>query len=155
MPDCIIKFVKYHPDAQLPTMGHEGDNCYDLYACVDAVVYPSLCNSVSCGVDVGCTLVPVGLKVGSISPGYGFVIRGRSGLAFKSGLMPHFGEIDNGYRGSIDIKVYNFTSQKHFVKKGDRIAQIKVEKNWNTRVEFTEEQVDSSRGEGGFGSTGA
>lgn len=161
MIECEIKLIKTHPDAILPTQAHEGDNCWDVYACEDAVIPASDGEKYTkpyhegVAVTVGHGVVPVGLKVASITPGYGFVFRGRSGLGFKKGIMPHFGEIDNGYRGDLGVKLYNLTATDVHFKKGDRVAQIKIEKNYPTSFEFTEEQVESSRGEGGFGSTGS
>jgi len=152
MEDCQIKLVKTHPDAVLPHKAHDNDNCFDVYAVEDTLIPKCRCSIGDCC--VGMAVVPVGLKVAYISPGFGFVFRGRSGLGFKHSLMPHMGEIDEGYRGDLGVKMYNLTGKNYNVKKGDRIAQIKVEKVWPSRVEFTEEQVDSTRGEGGFGSTG-
>ena len=151
-----IQFLKTHPDAVLPTKAHNEDNCFDLYAVEDTQIFCSR-----------SAVVPVGLTVAYITPGFGFVIRPRSGLGFKYGLQPHLGEIDNGYRGDLSVKVYNFSSwniietgtmgsRSNFyqVKKGDRIAQIKVEKVWDTDVSFVDEIVPATRGEKGFGSSG-
>ena len=68
--------------------------------------------------------------------------------------MPHSGEIDNGYRGDLGVKLYNLTSTPYNIKKGDRIAQFKVERVYNSTVQFTEEVKDSTRKDGGFGSSG-
>jgi dUTP pyrophosphatase len=154
MSGCIIKLIKTHPDAVMPNKAHDGDNCFDVYA-VEKVVIPGTTGAFSgTRAQVGHATVPVGLKVGYITPGFGFVFRGRSGMGFKHGIQPHFGEIDNGYRGDISVKLYNFSADEYVVKPGDRIAQIKVEKVWDTIFEETEELVESSRGEGGFGSSG-
>jgi dUTP pyrophosphatase len=150
--DTVVEFVKTHPDAKLPTKAHNEDNCWDLYA-VEDVTIPSI-SYFDGKVDIGHAVVPVGLNVASITPGFGFVIKGRSGMGFKYGIMPHFGEIDNGYRGDLGVKLYNLTSTPYNVKKGDRIAQFKVEKVYNTVVRFTEEVTDSTRKDGGFGSSG-
>jgi dUTP pyrophosphatase len=159
--DCKIGLVKTHPDAQLPTQAHSGDNCWDVYAVEDTIIpksYAQLTNGEHAGylydVNVGNAVVPVGLKVAYITPGYGFVFRGRSGLGFKHGIMPHFGEIDNGYRGDLGVKLYNLTNADYHVKKGDKVAQIKIEKNYNSVFYFDEEVANSTRGEGGFGSSG-
>jgi len=149
--EAEIEFVKTHPDAKLPTKAHDEDNCWDLYA-VEDVTIPSISNYAY--VNIGHAVVPVGLNVASITPGFGFVIKGRSGMGFKHGIMPHFGEIDNGYRGDLGVKLYNLTSTPYHIKKGDRIAQFKVEKVYNTVVRFTEEVTDSTRKDGGFGSSG-
>jgi len=94
-----IQFVKTHPNARLPTKAYHIDNCYDLYA-VEETVIPS----------GGSAVVPVGLKLAYISPGFGLAIRPRSGLGFKSNIQPHLGEIDNGYRGDMGIKLYNLSN---------------------------------------------
>ena len=150
--DAVIEFVKTHPDAKLPTKAHAEDNCWDLYAVEDVTIPPILFFNL--GVNIGNAVVPVGLNVGSITPGFGFVIKGRSGMGFKSGIMPHSGEIDNGYRGDLGVKLYNLTSTPYNIKKGDRIAQFKVERVYSSTVQFTEEVKDSTRKDGGFGSSG-
>jgi dUTP pyrophosphatase len=150
--DAVIEFVKTHPDAKLPTKAHDGDNCWDLYA-VEDVTVPEIFSHGSVA-NVGSAVVPVGLNVASITPGFGFVIKGRSGMGFKHGIMPHFGEIDNGYRGDLGVKLYNLTSTPYSIKKGDRIAQFKVERVYNSTVRFTEEVKDSTRKDSGFGSSG-
>lgn len=94
-----IQFIKTHPNAKLPTKAYNIDNCYDLYA-VEETVIPS----------GGSAVVPVGLKLAYISPGFGLAIRPRSGLGFNSNIQPHLGEIDNGYRGDMGIKLYNFSN---------------------------------------------
>ena len=166
-PVVEIKFVKTHPDAKLPTKAYsEGDNCFDLYCCEDTVVpatrttmeMVSLSSITPCGyaVKVGSALVPVGLKVAYISPGFGFVVKDKSGLGFKHQLSHYGGEIDNGYRGDMGIKIANYSDQPYTFFKGDKVAQIKVEKIWQAELSFVDEivPVDCPRGEGGFGSSG-
>lgn len=166
-PVVEIKFVKTHPDAKLPTKAYsEGDNCFDLYCCEDTVVpatrttepYGSF-NSIQpegYAVKVGSALVPVGLKVAYISPGFGFVVKDKSGLGFKYQLSHYGGEIDNGYRGDMGIKIANYSDQPYTFLKGDKVAQIKIEKIWKAELSFVDEivPVNCPRGEGGFGSSG-
>lgn len=146
--DCEIKFTKTHPNATLPTKGHHDDNCWDLY-CVEETTIPSTTSN-----GISSKVVPVGLSVAHITPGFGFVIRGRSGLGFKHSLMPHFGEIDNGYRGDIGVKMYNLSNESYTFKPGDRVAQIKIERVYEVNLDWTEEATESSRGARGHGSTG-
>ena len=146
-----IKFLKTHDDAKLPTKAHEGDNCFDLYAVEDTVVPGS---SRVGGVNVGNAVVPVGISVADITPGFGFVLRPKSGLGFKAGLQPHLGEIDNGYRGDCGVKMYNFTSEDYTFKKGDKVAQIKIEKIYDTKVSWARKTTKAKRGDAGFGSSG-
>ena len=138
-----IKFLKTHPDAKLPTKAYKEDNCFDLYSVGDVVI-PGR----------GSAVVPVGLTCAFITPGFGFVIRPRSGLGFKAGLQPHLGEIDNGYRNDLAVKIYNFSDTDYSVKSGDRVAQFKIEKVWNTNVSFTDSIIPANRGESGIGSSG-
>lgn len=148
----VIKFVKTHDDAILPTKAHDGDNCFDLYAVEDTVIP---CSSSWIGdVTVGNAVVPVGITVADITKGYGFVLRPKSGLGFKAGLQPHLGEIDNGYRGDCAVKMYNFSSKNYNFKKGDKVAQIKIEKIYNTKVEWAKKASKAKRGDAGFGSSG-
>ena len=138
-----IQFVKTHPEAKLPTKAYSEDNCYDLYAVENVTIPPHSSN-----------IVPVGLTCAYITPGFGFVIRPRSGLGFKSGIQPHLGEIDNGYRGDLAVKLYNFSYNSFDVKVGDRISQIKIEKVWESEVSFTENIIPADRGDKGLGSSG-
>lgn len=142
-----LKFKKTHEDAVLPRANNcdagTGDSGYDLTA-VENVVIPKQ----------GCNVVPVGLKLADITPGYWFRIEPRSGLGFKHSIQPHLGVIDNGYRGDLGVKLYNFdNTTEHRVKKGDKIAQFVVYPLIQPRMSFTDEVSTSARGEKGFGSS--
>lgn len=154
MSPVNIKFIKTHPDAILPTKGHDDDNCFDLYAVEDVVIPETRMSIYSSQVTVGNAVVPIGLSLAHITEGYGFALKGRSGLGFKHGVTPHQGEIDNGYRGDLGVKLYNFSGKPYSIKKGERVAQFKIEKVYPTTLEFVEAGTDSSRGAGKFGSTG-
>ena len=152
MDKVVIKFIKTHEDAILPTKAHDGDNCFDLYAVEDTTVKGS--SSWFGSTEVGSAVVPVGITVADITPGFGFVLRPKSGLGFKAGLQPHLGEIDNGYRGDCAVKMYNFSKDDYFYKKGDKVAQIKIEKIYNTEVKWAKKVSKAKRGDAGFGSSG-
>jgi len=142
-PLVEIKLIQTNEDAILPTKAHEEDNCWDIYS-VEGKVIPAK----------GSAVVDVGVRVAYITPGYGFVIRPRSGLGFKFGIQPHLGEFDQTYQGSANIKLYNFSDKDYSVTKGDRIAQFKIEKVWRSTVSWTDTIIESSRGQGGLGSSG-
>ncbi len=142
-----IKFVKTHEDAVLPKANNGGygvgDTGYDLTSVSDCVVYAGQ-----------STVVPVGLRLAYISPGYWFRIEPRSGLGFKSSVQPHLGVIDNGYRGDLGVKLYNFHENKPLnVSAGDRIAQIVVYPLIQPEMSFAEDITTSERGDKGFGSS--
>ena len=141
-----VTFVKTHPDAQLPgastvgTIG-TGDTGYDLTAVEDVQISR-------------CGLVPVGITLAYIEKGFWFRIEPRSGLGFKHDIQPHLGIIDNGYRGDLGVKLYNFGHEPYFVKKGDRIAQFVVYPLIQPQCSWADEITESDRGGKGFGSSG-
>ena len=102
-------------------------------------------------------LLPTGLKI-SIPMGYEIQIRPRSGLAIKHGItmVNSPGTIDSDFRGEIHLIVINHGQQTFTVKHGDRIAQMIVQEVQRAElVQVQEQDLDqTSRGQGGFGSTG-
>ena len=140
--DATLTFKRVHPDAKLPTKNNASDTGYDVSAVEDKVI-PARSSAI----------IDVGLEFAYITPGYWVKVEGRSGLGFKSGISPHNGIIDSGYRGNAGIKLYNLTDTDYEVRSGDRIAQFVVYKNYNVIVaEGT--TVESDRGANGFGSSG-
>ena len=137
-----MKFVKTHPDAKLPERAHDSDSGYDVYS-VEEVVVPGR----------GSVVVPVGLTLGYLSPGWWFRVEPRSGLGFKHHLQPHLGIIDNGYRGDLGIKLYNFSDTNVTLIKGTKIAQLILYPHITAEVGFVDEAVEADRGDSGFGST--
>jgi len=145
-----LKFVKTHPDAVLPKRNHSdpifGDSGYDVTAVEDTVVPAK-----------GAVVVPVGLKLGQLPPGFWIRIESRSGLQFKHSISAFNGIIDNNYRGDMGVRLINSSDVDYQVKKGDRVAQlvlyplVAVEEKY---VEFTDEATETERGEKGFGSSG-
>ena len=142
-----VKFVKTHPDAKLPVPNNSdigtGDTGYDLTAVEDVWINPGASD-----------VVPVGLKLAFIDNGFWFRIEPRSGLGFKHDLQPHLGVIDNGYRGDLGVKLYNFGAAAYNVKAGDRVAQFAVYPLIQPQCSWAEEVYDSERGDSGFGSSG-
>lgn len=141
-----IQFIQTHKDAKLPQKNNSdhlrGDAGYDLFTVEDCVIPAK-----------GSAIVPVGLKLGFITPGYWFRIEPRSGLGFKQSLQPHLGVIDNGYRGDLGIKVYNFSDDSQLISKGNGVAQFVVYQMIPSTVSFTDVAKEGLRGESGFGSS--
>ena len=145
--ELYIKFKATHSDAILPeannTDNGTGDSGYDLVA-VEDVKIPA----------AGSNIVGVGLTLADITPGYWIRIEPRSGLGFKHSIQPHLGVIDNGYRGDLGVKLYNFSKNDHYVvKKGQKIAQLVMYKLLQPKCEWATEVTDTPRGEKGFGSS--
>jgi dUTP pyrophosphatase len=144
-----IKFKSTHPDAILPVANNKdkatGDSGYDLVAVEDVKIPAG-----------GSSIAEVGLTLADISPGYWIRIEPRSGLGFKHNIQPHLGVIDNGYRGDLGVKLYNFSKNDHYiVKKGDKIAQLVMYELLQPNCEWTAEITETSRGDRGFGSSDA
>ena len=156
-----IKFVKTHPQAVLPTYNHSdpytGDSGLDLTA-VEKTVVPArkYCSKEIVNgerLESPWAVVPVGLKLAYITPGYWFRIEGRSGVGFKKHIWPHFGIIDNPYRGDMGVKLYNFGYLNQTFEVGDKVAQIIVYPLIQANTEWAEEVSETKRGEKGFGSS--
>lgn len=100
-------------------------------------------------------LIPTGLFI-ALPCGYEAQVRPRSGLAAKQGLtvLNSPGTIDADYRGEIKVILVNLSSEKVVIKNGDRIAQMVVARHERVLWQSVEVLNVTSRGEGGFGSTG-
>ncbi|MDE4134089.1 dUTP diphosphatase [Phaeobacter sp. QD34_3] len=100
-------------------------------------------------------LVPTGLRV-EIPDGYEIQIRPRSGLALKHGItLPNTpGTIDSDYRGPLGVIVLNAGQERFEIAHGDRIAQMVVAPVLQARFELVDALSETTRGSGGFGSTG-
>jgi dUTP pyrophosphatase len=146
MQKLTIFVTKLHPEAQLPLSAHgpHEDAGFDLMA-VEEVTLPA-------GRWAG---VPTGLAI-EIPAGYEGQVRPRSGLARKFGvtLLNAPGTIDPGYRGEVQVLMINHGSEDYTVKAGDRIAQLIIGAYADVSWEVQEQLAVSTRGAGGFGSTG-
>jgi dUTP pyrophosphatase len=133
-----------HPAAQVPRRAHPGDAGADLFA-VEEVIIP-----VGERRDVG-----TGIAL-AIPSGYAGFVQPRSGLAFKHGIMVvnSPGLIDAGYRGEVRVSLYNSGREPFTVAVGERIAQLVIQKVEEPEYLAADELPDTSRGEGGFGSSG-
>ena len=100
-------------------------------------------------------LVPSGIAV-ALDEGYEAQIRPRSGLALKYGIsmVNTPGTVDSDYRGEINIIMINFGRNPFIIKRGDRIAQMVINKIEIPSIIEVDELDDTQRGKGGFGSTG-
>lgn len=104
---------------------------------------------------LGRALIPTGLYF-EIPEGYEIQVRPRSGLAAKKGvtILNAPGTIDADYRGELKVILVNLGTEDFTVVKGERIAQIVLARNERIVWEESEELSSTSRGDGGFGSTG-
>ena len=140
-----LPFKRLDPEAALPGQAHPGDAGLDLRSVVDTEVGPG-----------ERAMIPTGVSV-AIPDGHAGLVLPRSGLASRQGLTlanaP--GLIDAGYRGEVVCAVVNLDrSEPVTIAKGDRIAQLVIVALPAVEPAWVEELPPSTRGDGGFGSTG-
>jgi dUTP pyrophosphatase len=141
-----ILFQALKRDAVLPKYGTPGAIGADLFKPL---------NSLEVGIFPGeRILIKTGLAV-AIPDGYYGRIAPRSGWAHKAGIDVLAGVIDSDYRGEIGVILINHGEEAFAVRPGDRIAQLIFECADRFQPEFCQQLPDTSRGDGGFGSTGA
>lgn len=147
-----LHVARLHPDAHLPTRGSTQASGLDLYSVdPDTLVLPGRCEAFATGLAI--EMLPEGEAV---SADWEAQIRGRSGLAFTHGILAHVGTIDQDYRGEISVLLYNAGPSPYTVRKGDRIAQLVINRVERAEVLDAREQdlTSTERGRGGYGSTG-
>jgi len=140
-----ILITKLDNDAVIPTYAQKGDAGADLYSISDLVLAPG-----------ERALVKTGIAI-ALPDGYVGLVHPRSGLGLKNGIsvINTPGTIDSGYRGEIGVVLINHDLTNNFqVKKGDRIAQLLIQKVETANFKIVNELPDSERSAGGYGSTG-
>ena len=130
-------------DATLPTRGSDGSVGYDLYSSEDAMV--------PC--QAGRALVGTGITV-VLPPGVYGRVAPRSGLAVKHCIDVGAGVIDPDYTGEVKVVLFNHGTEDFEIKKGDRIAQLILERCDTPMIKEIGLLDETLRGDGGFGSTG-
>lgn len=152
----IIKIKKLSPDAMLPSIGNPMDACFDLHALEDTEFNP-----------FEIKLVRTGIAI-ELPEGFRSNIYARSSTPLKKGLIlaNSVGIIDNGYRGELLIQFLNISNicdngqvsfAKNKISKGDKIAQLEIVKSLTAgsfEMSIVGDLSQTTRGEGGFGSTG-
>jgi dUTP pyrophosphatase len=140
--DGVLKFKRLDSKATLPTRGSEFSAGLDIY-CIDEV-------------NIGPKeryLAKTGLAV-AIPEGYYGRLAPRSGLAMKQGLDVLSGVIDTDYRGEIGCLLYNTSAETIHLPAQSKICQLIIEKIELPTAVWADGLTDTSRGSGGFGSTG-
>ncbi|MEZ7962072.1 MAG: dUTP diphosphatase [Ilumatobacter sp.] len=146
MSSLPIPIVQLDPDLPLPRYAHEGDAGLDLYAAEDATI----------AAGGGRALVATGISI-AIPIGYGGFVLPRSGMALKHGIsvVNAPGLIDAAYRGEIKVILLNTDpSTDYSLAKGDRVAQLVIQKVEQVEWQVTDNLDGQDRG-GGFGHSGS
>ena len=141
-----VKRLPHNADLPLPRYMSDHAAGMDLYAAVqeELTIPPG-----------GWSLVPTGLAI-ALPEGYEAQVRPRSGLALKRGvsILNTPGTVDADYRGEVGVILMNHSKQDLVIKRGDRIAQMIINKIEQIVFEEVNELPSSERGAGGFGHTG-
>lgn len=136
-----LKIKRIHDAAKLPSYGHSGDAGLDLFAAVDHTLAPA-----------SVYAVPTGIKM-AIPPGHVGLVWDKSGISLK-GVHRLAGVVDAGYRGEVQVVMINLGREPFEIKAGMKIAQMLIQPVVSMAVVESDDLDETSRGEGGFGSTG-
>jgi dUTP pyrophosphatase len=144
-PDLEILVQRLDAELPLPSYAHPGDAGADLLTTVDVALAPG-----------ERALVPTGIAI-ALPEGYVALVHPRSGLAARHGLsiVNTPGTVDAGYRGEIKVMLINHDPRESIeLRRGDRIAQLVVQRVERAAFAEVGELPASVRGSGGYGSTG-
>lgn len=142
----ILKIKRLDNNKILPEYKTEGAAGMDLSAAIEEPITLKPLERI---------LVPTGLKI-ELEHGYEAQIRPRSGISIKHGitLINCIGTVDEDYRGELCIPIVNLSNEEYTIKPQERIAQMVIARVEQAKIEVVTELSDTTRGTGGFGSTG-
>lgn len=137
--------------AKLPVYGSEFSAGMDVSACINddnnqIIIQSGQTKLIKTGLSISWT--------GNDALNYYLRVAPRSGLAYKNGIFVNAGVIDYDYRGEIGVVLYNSSSNDFVINNGDRIAQLILEKINRVKIIQVDNLDETTRGSGGFGSTG-
>jgi len=137
-----VKITLLRPESKIPAYGRAGDAGLDLYSCEDCVVAPGERHVFKLGFAM------------EIPPGTVALIWDRSGMASNHGIHSHGGVIDSNFRGEVCAILHNTSQAPCHFKKGDRIAQLIIQKFEQVDFEQVDKLSASERGDKGWLSSG-
>jgi len=137
-----IKKLPGAEDLPDPHYAYESDAGLDVFVREEVVLAPG-----------ERAQVPTGLAI-ELPHGYVALVWDKSGISHKGGIKTLGGVIDAGYRGECAIGVVNLSKETYTFKRGDKVAQILIQKVEHPTIEFVDELGDAERGDRGFGSSG-
>jgi len=137
-----IQIKKVEKDAKIPDQPYNTDAGFDLYAAKHIEIGPGEKGTVKTGIALAIPVGHVGL------------IWDKSGIAMKGGLKTLGGVIDAGYRGEVIVGIANLSETKCIFEKGDKVAQMLIQKIETPELEEVDELYETDRGDKGFGSSG-
>ena len=136
-----LKVKKIQRDVKLPQYGHIADAGLDLFSSVDFVLAEGQVEA-----------IPTGIKI-AVPEGYVGLVWDKSGVSLR-GVHRLAGVIDSGYRGEVKVVMINLSHEAFVIERGMKIAQMLVQPIAKVDIVEVDNLDETSRGEGGFGSTG-
>lgn len=139
---------------EMPSKAHKTDAGYDLYSREEKVIKAGKSAVFDTGVHI--EMPKIHISDGMLSMKYIPVayVKGRSGLCIKHDIVAFDGTVDDGYVGSIAVKLFNMGDEDYTVQKGDKIAQLVIGLVVPTTIQIVDELAETERGNNGFGSSG-
>lgn len=146
MKKTILKIERLEHNKHLPEYKSKGAAGMDICAAIDSPITLK---------PLERRLIPTGIKI-ELESGFEAQIRPRSGLSIKHGisLINCVGTIDEDYRGEVCIPIVNLSNEEYTIQPQERIAQMVIQKVQHAQIEVVTKVSETTRGEGGFGSTG-
>lgn len=139
----VLKYQRLSTNAYPPVRGTQHSSGLDVFSPIDFVV-PAKSDF----------LVPLDLRF-EIPVGWDLTVHNKSGVSTKKKLIKGAELVDSDYRGSVHIHLFNLSDNDVSFKKGDKISQLVMREVWLGELQEVDDiSTDTSRGEGGFGSTG-
>lgn len=138
-----VLLKKLSPEAILPKYALPGDAGMDLFSNETIILQPNEKKTIKTGIAL------------AIPPGHVGLVWDKSGLASKFHLHTFAGVIDETYRGELQVVLGNFSTVPYTIEKGTKIAQLLIQPIVQAQLEEVSSLNETSRGAGGFGSTGA
>lgn len=138
----IVKFRLLAPEAQKPAKAHPDDAAFDVFSAQAGTIEPKKWLEFRTGVSM------------QLPQGYYGKFASRSGLMFKHDIHAFHGTIDNGYRGEMVVRLFNYGEQPFRVNIGDRVAQLVILPYGVMDGVVVDSLDETQRGANGFGSTG-
>ncbi len=146
MKKTILKIERLEHNKHLPEYKSNGAAGMDICAAIDSPITLK---------PLERRLIPTGIKI-ELESGFEAQIRPRSGLSIKHGisLINCVGTIDEDYRGEVCIPIVNLSNEEYTIQPQERIAQMVIQEVQHAQIEVVTKVSETTRGEGGFGSTG-
>ena len=134
--------VMLEPGARLPERAYPSDAGMDIFSREEKVILPGESAVFDTGVHV------------ELPEGTFMKLESKSGLNVKNGIVSHGGVIDQNYRGSIAVKLYNHGDKPYMIRRGQKIIQGIIQPYLAPELELVDSLTETDRGNNGFGSSG-